>query len=159
MAKELKAKKVLQLALDNTYVSILTLDLLQISNVFIFKFRPKIQFTADQLFSVFRNLKYSHTQYSLLIKQLFKNNVADFDRLFQIYESSVLRKSEYEAFVTFLINVNYTNGKPAEFESPALCSTRIMDNNTLSSIDVVSEVNKKIIIFNIVLKFSYKTFL
>lgn len=66
--------------------------------------------------------------------------MADFDRLFQIYESSVLRKSEYEAFVTFLINVNYTIGKPAEFDSPALCSTRIMDNNALSSIDVVSEV-------------------
>ncbi|CAO1435353.1 unnamed protein product [Diamesa tonsa] len=122
MAKELKAKKVLQLALENTYVS----------------------FTADQLFSVFRNLKYSHAQYSLLIKQLFKNNVADFDRLFQIYESSVLRKSEYEAFVTFLINVNYTNGKPAEFESPALCSTRIIDNNVLSSIDVVSEIKEKL---------------
>lgn len=153
MAKELKAKKVLQLALENTYVSVLTQDLFQISNVFILQFRPKIQFTADQLFSVFRNLKYSHAQYSLLIKQLFKNNVADFDRLFQIYESSVLRKSEYEAFVTFLINVNYTNGKPAEFESPALCSTRIIDNNVLSSIDVVSEVNKKYVFNPLLLGF------
>lgn len=111
-------------------------------NVFILPFRPKIQFTADQLFSIFRNLKYTHAQYSLIIKQLFKNNVADFDRLFQIYESRVLRKSEYEAFVTFLINVNYTNSKPAEFESPALCSTRIADINALSSIDVVSEVKE-----------------
>lgn len=153
MAKELKAKKVLQLALENTYVSVLTQDLFQISNVFILQFRPKIQFTADQLFSVFRNLKYSHAQYSLLIKQLFKNNVADFDRLFQIYESSVLRKSEYEAFVTFLINVNYTNGKPAEFESPALCSTRIIDNNVLSSIDVVSEVNEKYVFNPLLLGF------
>ena len=113
-------------------------------NVFIFaKFRPKIQFTADQLFAVFKNLKYSHAQYSLLIKQLFRNNVADFDRLFQIYETSVLRKSEYEAFVTFLINVNFTSGKPAEFDSPALCSTRITDSNALTSIDVVSEVKEK----------------
>lgn len=109
-----------------------------------YDFRPNIQFTADQLLSIFKRLKYSHAQYSSIIKQLFKSNVAEFDRLFKAYESGVSRKSEYEAFVAFLININYNNaspiGKSAEFESPALCSTRITDNNVLSSIDVVSEV-------------------
>lgn len=109
-------------------------------NVFISQFRPKTQFTADQLFAIFKNLKHTHAQYSQIIKQLFKNNVPDFERFFKIYESSVLRKSEYEAFITFLININYSCVKGKEFENPPLCST--LNASSLASIDVVSEVNE-----------------
>ena len=111
------------------------------------RWNPKI--TSDQIFGIYKNSeKYSFERHFSLLKQMFMPFVSDFDKHQAQFEADVKKnkKTSLEAFITFLNNASIipasqkplipakpsttdskTSSKP-DFESPALCSTRVETN-------------------------------
>lgn len=114
--------------------------------------------TPEQVFGIYKNSeKYSFERQVSFLKQFFKPFVTDFDRHQAQFEVDVKKnkKTSYEAFIVFLYNINIIppSEKPQiapkssisdskassnnDFDSPALCSTRV---DTVYKPDLVSEV-------------------
>jgi hypothetical protein len=119
--------------------------------------------TADQILKVFKNVdnKYNNEKLSGIAKQYIRVHLADGEKLFMQYEMNVKKnqKTPYEALILMLNNASSQIQKPqvpvkptnlnlhldskisvrSDFESPALSSTRVDNNNHTPDI-VVSEV-------------------
>lgn len=115
--------------------------------------------STDQVFGIYRNSeKYTVERQMSLLKQMFRPYSTDFEKNYLQFEEDVRKnnKTPIDAFVIFVNNITIVSGsqkpqipvKPStdskistksEFESPALCSTRV-DTNSNETV-VISEVN------------------
>lgn len=120
--------------------------------------------SIDQVLGIYKNSeKYTLERQMSLLKQMFKNYVQEFSKHEAQFEADVKKnkKTTYEAFISFLNNIlvvpasqkpqiaakprtssTALSSKADDFESPALSSTRV-DNNNVPSEIIVSEVSKQ----------------
>lgn len=121
--------------------------------------------SSDSFLKIFKNPenKYSYERQFNLLRQMFRPHVVEFQKHEAQFDEDVKKnnKSPYEAFINFLVNITIIPlpvkpqipAKPqisdskmsskSDFESPALCSTRV-DNNYKQEVRpelVVSEVS------------------